>query len=316
MRVSGLECFALALLLATQPAAAASRQASPTDKAKPSEKKSTATEPEQNDKPPKTEPPKDDDTKVESSKTEPTKGKATKAEESKDSAGASPTKGAESPKDESDDDDFDFDEPDEENAAPSEHQTKEKPGKGSQELPLGVATDAEGAPLVAVHFRGEPGTHYYVGPPRAQNDAFGNLGRVRLDADELRELCQSPCARWLYPGSYSFALSRNGDPVRTPELLSIDEPVELEGQYHSNTLVRTLGYVAMGVGVVGGSLLIASSLSDCGSTDGTCLQRSANVFIGAGVMLAGLTGGLILTQVKDKAEVSAKPASPGLGEPK
>jgi hypothetical protein len=104
--------------------------------------------------------------------------------------------------------------------------------------------------------------------------------------------------------------------VRTSELLSINEPVELDGEYHSNTLLRTLGYVAMGVGIVGGSLLVASSVSDCGSTDGTCLQKSANVFIGAGVMLAGLTGGLLLTQVKDQAEVSKKPASPSLGEPK
>lgn len=184
------------------------------------------------------------------------------------------------------------------------------------ELPLGVATDENGTTLVAVHFRGLPGTHYLVGPPSALVDTFGNRGHPRLDVDELTPLCTSPCARWLYPGSYTLALSDNGNVARVPALLSVSAPAEVDGEYHSRWLLRSLGWATMGAGVVAGTLLITSSVGDCGSRDGTCLQKQGNVFLGAGAILVGLTGGLLLTQMDDRATASVKPASPALGEPR
>jgi hypothetical protein len=103
--------------------------------------------------------------------------------------------------------------------------------------------------------------------------------------------------------------------VHTSVPLSINAPALLEGEYHSYAWLRTAGYVTMGVGVLLGSFLVFSSVSDCGSTDGSCLQKEANVFIGAGVMLAGLTGGLLMTQKDDEASVKVRPLPKSHPEP-
>ncbi len=182
----------------------------------------------------------------------------------------------------------------------------------------GEAIDPDGHPLVAAHFRAShDDVRFLLGPPPSDVKSQGFVPHENvLGTDQLRALCVAPCARWLYPGVYSVALSRGGDPVRTLTPLTLDAPSLVEGEYRSYTWMRVAGYVTLGASVVLGSLFVLSSVDDCGTTDGTCLQREANVFIGVGVMLVGLTGGLLMTQKDDEARVVTRGAPPGLAEPR
>jgi hypothetical protein len=201
---------------------------------------------------------------------------------------------------------------------PNDAGTETKPNAPEPEaekLPHGIAVDDEGLKLVAAHFRAtSENMTLLLGPDREQHRDTGWVAE-ELDTDELQALCVAPCARWLYPGSYSVALARGKEPVRVSIPLSIDTPALLEGEYHSYAWMRVTGYVTMGAGVLLGSLLVFSSVDDCGSTDGSCLQKEANVFIGAGVMLAGLTGGLLMTQKSDEVSVAVRPLPKNLPEP-
>lgn len=190
-------------------------------------------------------------------------------------------------------------------------------------LPPGRAIDSAGNPLVAAHFESpREGLRIFLGPARAQPDRYGTtMGRPRLDTGELRELCAAPCARWIYPGEYSFGAAparkpdeRDEQPLRARDPLLVDTPVLVTTNYQSYAWLRTVGWITMGAGLVGGSSLVLVAFDRCAG-DGLCLQNSPYAWLGAGTFFLGVTGGLLLTLKGDEVSFSLTP-NPGLPEPR
>ncbi len=165
-------------------------------------------------------------------------------------------------------------------------------------------------PLV-VSFSARPdGARYFIGPADANYDAYGSgFWQQSLEAAEFQPLCEPPCKRAFYPGRYSLAIAEDEDsrPVRAERVLDVREPTAVDGLYQSYQWVRTVGWITMGASVVGGSILVISAANGCGIEDGTCIHDDARVWLGMGVIVAGVTGGLFLTLKDDEAQFSLGP---------
>ena len=197
------------------------------------------------------------------------------------------------------------------------------PATTERAMPRGRAVDRAGNPLVAAHFDStREGLRIFLGPARAQPDAYGTtMGRPRLDTGELRELCAAPCARWIYPGEYSFGAApatepdeREKQPLRARDPLTLHTPVLVTTDYQSYGWLRAVGWATMGAGLIGGSALVLVAFDRCAG-DGLCLQDSPYAWLGAGTFFLGVTGGLLLTLKGDEVSFSVTP-NPRLPEPR
>ena len=197
------------------------------------------------------------------------------------------------------------------------------PRLSERAMPRGRAVDSAGNPLFAAHFDSpREDLRVFLGPTRAQPDAYGTgMGRPRLDTGELQELCAAPCARWIYPGEYSFGAAlptepgeRERQPLRARQALLVDSPVLITTDYQSYGWLRAVGWATMGAGLIGGSALVLVAYNRCAG-DGLCLQDSPYAWLGAGSFFLGVTGGLLLTLKGDEVSFSLTP-NPRLPEPR
>lgn len=189
-------------------------------------------------------------------------------------------------------------------------------------MPRGRAVDSAGNPLLAAHFDSpDESLRIFLGPARPQRDPYGvGMGRPRLDTGELQELCAAPCARWIYPGEYTFGAAlptepgeRERQPLRARQALLVNSPVLITTNYQSYGWLRAVGWATMGAGLIGGSALVLVAYNRCAG-DGLCLQDSPYAWLGAGSFFLGVTGGLLLTLKGDEVSFSVTP-DPRLPEP-
>lgn len=237
------------------------------------------------------------------------------AKKTKTDEKASPTSSDEKPSGtESSDSSSPAEEPEEKPAEPAEKPgaSPADPGGGppAESVPPGFATDRSGDPLVALHFRGNsPHLRFFLGPAPQDNHVYGTTpASIRDTTQELLELCEAPCARWVYPGRYSVGIApRGGRLVRAHETLWLADPSVVTGEYHSYGWVRAVGWATMALGIAAGSALVLYAFDHCAG-DGLCLQNTPSAWFGAGAFFAGVTGGLLLTLKDDEVSFDVAPA--------
>ncbi len=150
-------------------------------------------------------------------------------------------------------------------------------------VPLEVHSDTPGVTLHEILVEGPRG--YYSG----------------RYYDASRPLCTAPCQTALSPGTYRFALSADGDPVRANRLTSITGPSRLDLEYESRNGLRIGGWVGFALsGVLAAGAVVAGTLVwDDGQDD-----LGLGLMIGAiGVITVGGIIAIPLVAFQDHVEI-------------
>lgn len=137
--------------------------------------------------------------------------------------------------------------------------------------PVEVSADREGVTLHQVLVEG-PRSHW--------------TGR-RYDATQ--PLCTAPCRLTLPAGTYRFALSDGGEPVRSARLTDVRGPTALHLDYASRSGARAAGWLVFGVGALAGAITALAGTF-------VAFEDGNDVDLGYGLMIGGL-GGIIVAGI-------------------
>lgn len=172
-------------------------------------------------------------------------------------------------------------------------------------------------PLVTVHapearleLRADtPDVTFHVSTGAAVSDTWNRVSAIGYD-----RICTAPCEASIAAGTYSLALSLEGDspvPWRAPVALPAGAST-LEGRYRSNGGIRAVGWTLMVAGPAAGlAAILLIKKEDCVGSYCTSQFSPAGLLIGILLTGGGIMGGRLLTMVDDSAEIRVVPGAGG-----
>jgi hypothetical protein len=130
-------------------------------------------------------------------------------------------------------------------------------------------------------------------------------------ATGYKEICTAPCKVSLPAGSHTFGVSQPGQPpVEAPGVTLPAGTADVKATYTDNSGVRIAGWIVGGVSVVVGGIVMVAAIGSekvCPAGSSSCFDSTklnTGVFIaGAGIMGIGAGVGVLMTRVRDSAEV-------------
>ena len=174
---------------------------------------------------------------------------------------------------------------------------------------------------VAVHVEAdEPGTQLLVkagqGVVSGVGYSFGGGafvygGRVM----DYAALCSAPCDLGMPVGTHHLALSRGSGGVLAVDPVEIEQASTLKAHIESRKGIRVAGLLILTAGVVGGLVLIGTSISDqttCDPGFGCSTTRevdSTRFGIGLAVLSVSTIAGIVMLVMHDKASIEVVPSA-------
>jgi len=157
----------------------------------------------------------------------------------------------------------------------------------------------------------EPGLEVYV----QEWSSVATVGNWRsFTIDSYSKLCSTPCTARLKPGSHRFAVATtSGKPVPVDEAVNLGSGDYARVEYQSYSGMRVAGWLVLVGGVIGGTVLMVTSLTSepCpqvppGEID-TCVSqptiKTGQLVAGGALALGGTLVGMLLILKKDEASL-------------